>query len=336
MADNQYSQKIFQLLIQNFGEKNWKKKSSELLHISEDALYKKIRGESHLSIQEILAIRQVVPFSLDDLFIENENNIVFNCSELFTPRTTYKEYLRNILSNLQFASKLEDLEVFYTSNEISLFQYFNYPNLAAFKLISWSATNWLAPNSKNMDEMILSVIQDVETQEILRKICYYYNRMPSTEIWSINILDNTLNQLRWFIDSGDLLDYRLINNILQSIELLLKETNELLTHGYKIIDEELQLRVPVKIYFNEMTHTNNTILVNHKHGAMTFVTHDNPNFMITHNNKFCKITENWIKKLITKSDSLALGSEKVRKRYFNILYAKLDRLRAELNIRMVL
>ena len=62
----------------------------------------------------------------------------------------------------------------------------------------------------------------------------------------------------------------------------------------------------------------------------------NPNFMITHNNKFCKITENWIKKLITKSDSLALGSEKVRKRYFNILYAKLDRLRAELNIRMVL
>ncbi|MFZ1378944.1 MAG: hypothetical protein WAS56_04715, partial [Saprospiraceae bacterium] len=227
-------------------------------------------------------------------------------------------------------SQLPEKYVYYTSNEISLFQYFQYPVLAAFKLYIWARTNWGIADLAALHAEIENIKNDSKVSFSLQKINALYNLFPSTEIWSINILDNTLNQLRWFIDSGELSDPVLIGEITDSLHNLLMQNKINMAISSKSNRQDSQVSIPWKVYYNEMTHTNNTILVTHAAGMITFVTHDNPNFMITTSAEFGTSTKQWMEKLIQKSENICGESEKIRNKYFSILQQKVKQFEQEI------
>ena len=330
MNTTEFQTKILQLALEKLGEKNGKKLLAELLNQSQDAIYKKLRGETTLQLQEILIISERLKISLDSLLDQNKNQVLFDCTEVMIVKDSYLAYLNNIVRQLEFASQLPEKYVYYTSNEISLFQYFQYPVLAAFKLYIWARTNWGISDLSSLHEEIENIKNDSKVSFSLQKINALYNLFPSTEIWSINILDNTLNQLRWFIDSGELNDPVLINEIIHSLHNLLKQNKINMAISSKNNRLDSQTSIPWKVYYNEMTHTNNTILVTHAAGMITFVTHDNPNFMITTSTEFGTSTKQWMEKLIQKSENICGESEKIRNKYFSILQQKVKQFEQEI------
>ncbi|MBK8243062.1 MAG: hypothetical protein IPK88_06540 [Saprospiraceae bacterium] len=322
-----FTKNLFNKLEVLLGEKNWKSKTAQLLNISSDAFYKKIRNESQLNLHELLLIKDTFKISIDALLDESNLTAIFDCSEVMVPKTSYVHYLENILLNFVKTSNLKDIYVYYTSNEISLFQYFQFPYLSAFKLFIWAKTNWDIPTNVDLKTEINTLVKNEKVQDLLKNITSYYNSFPSTEIWSINILDNTLNQLKWFIESGELTNKELLNLIINDLEDLIQRNKTIMKNGIKLPNPITQKDTPFKVYFNEMTHTNNTILLKHSTGLITFITHDNPNFLSTTSERFGDFTNHWIQKLINKSENISGESEKSRNKYFSILEKKLEKFK---------
>jgi hypothetical protein len=70
-----------------------------------------------------------------------------------------------------------------------------------------------------------------------------------------------LNQLKWFIESGELTNKELLNLIINDLEDLIQRNKTIMKNGIKLPNPITQKDTPFKVYFNEMTHTNNTILL---------------------------------------------------------------------------
>jgi hypothetical protein len=170
MNTTEFQTKILQLALEKLGEKNGKKLLAELLNQSQDAIYKKLRGEATLQLQEILMISERLKISLDSLLDQNKNQVLFDCTEVMDVKESYHAYLNNIVRQLEFASQLPEKYVYYTSNEISLFQYFQYPVLAAFKLYIWARTNWGISDLASLHEEIENIKNDSKISFALQKI----------------------------------------------------------------------------------------------------------------------------------------------------------------------
>ncbi len=75
MNTTEFQTKILHLALEKLGEKNGKKLLAELLNQSQDAIYKKLRGEAALQLQEILMISERLKISLDSLLDQNKNQV---------------------------------------------------------------------------------------------------------------------------------------------------------------------------------------------------------------------------------------------------------------------
>ncbi len=100
--------KLLELAIDKLGEKNGKKLLAELLNQSQDAIYKKLRGEATLQLQEILILSEKLNISLDSLLDQNKNQVLFDCTEVMIAKDSYHAYLNNIVRQLEFASQLPE------------------------------------------------------------------------------------------------------------------------------------------------------------------------------------------------------------------------------------
>src|SRR5471030_2569411 len=74
---------------------------ADLLKVSNDSAYRRMRGETALSIEEIAAICKHFKLSFDAFLNSNDNGLVtFSYHQLSSHVNSYKEYLLNINNDL--------------------------------------------------------------------------------------------------------------------------------------------------------------------------------------------------------------------------------------------
>ena len=152
----------------------------EVLSLSNDAVYRRYRGETQLTIYELEKISKHYSISLDSLFGVAENKVVFDYQPIENIDFNMDSYLQNIANGLQQIRQQKSPELMMAINNTHLLQLLNFPHLTRFKLFFWGR-NYLRVDelkNKRFAHQKMNESQDRLGRQILRD----YTSIPSKEL----------------------------------------------------------------------------------------------------------------------------------------------------------
>ncbi len=295
---------------------------ADILEISTDSAYRRIRGETHLSINEAMKICKHFHFSLDSLALENSNCVTFQYNYLENKIEHFKKYLYSINNDLISLVNADQKNIIYAAEDIPLFYHFSFPGLAAFKMFYWlkSVLNIPEYETKKFSFQLI----DDEIIEVGKQLLTSYRKINSVEIWTDGILNSILKQIEFYWDAGlfhTKEDAIQLCDLLKEEILMFQKQADIGSKNGNADDQNFQL------YISDIEIGNNTILATKNNHHATYITHHTFNFLVTSNSAFCKETRNWLNHLIQKSVLISGVSEKLRYIFFKDLLEKCNKTR---------
>lgn len=290
---------------------------AEELGISTNEAYKKIRGDSNLTFQQIIKLSDC----FDVPFLYNPKQ---SLSVTFSYLSVNEDldmigYLRNLLDNIKAIKNSNKKHITITTDDIPLFHFFKYPELTSFKLFFWA-------NSANNLEMPFSpsFLSD-EIIKISRELHAAYLEIPSTEIWSKDTVTGTLEQIRYAFEAGHLTDTELAVKIVEQVRYCLTDMNMYAISSKKTIDPNHTFN-----WYNCDVLGSIAYLVDFKDRMACYNRFNTFNYLRTEDQAYCKQTKQWMQGLIMKSVSFSGQGEKHRNKYLYNAFAECDKLLREI------
>ncbi len=299
---------------------------SDLLQISTDSVYRRLRNETSLAIEEVARICEHFNISFDELnSIDNASSVTFTFSPLSTV-ADYKGYLRSIRDDMAQFSRVPNSKITWAAEDIPIFHHFRFPFLGTFKVYYWF--HCIIHTEEHKDRKFNPALIDDEIKELCKEIYNLYARIPSTEIWTDLTVASLFVQVDYVWQSG-LFETR--EDALQICELIGQQISKIqkeaeLTYKLGFNDEPILGEDTFKLYHSDIEIGNNTIFVNTGHNKILYLTHNTMNKIVTINRQFCDSTESWINNLKKKSNLISGVSEKQRFQFFNRIKTQLQAL----------
>ena len=173
---------------------------SELLNISYDSAYRRIRGEKSLSIEELQLLSKRFNLSVDALFNIKSDNIVFKHMPIVPPEVGVKPWLRRILIDMKRIQSANVGEIIYAAKDPPIFHYFQFPEIGAFKMFFWEKTLFQFPQLA--DKKFTLQYLDDEIREVGEQILVSSLKIPTIEIWNEDTFNITFRQIENYWVSG--------------------------------------------------------------------------------------------------------------------------------------
>ena len=300
---------------------------SDLLEISTDSAYRRLRGETALSIFEVIKLCKQFKVSFDSINNTELGVVTFGYPKIGNSEDSFKEFLLYHLKMLELINKAENKYIKYASEDIPVFYNYKYPEISAFKMFYWMKSIMNVPTLEQK-KFSLSVISD-EFKEIGRKIAACYNTIPSIEIWTETTILSTIKQIDYYLESGQFESREDAKAVCNSLRKEIEGIQKQAEIESKIIIEDDNVNKPEKnytLYFSDIEITNNCVFVSMGDVKNVFLGHQTFNTIDTSNISYCADTENWIDSIIKKSTLISGVSEKLRYQFFNKMYIAIDGL----------
>ena len=305
----------------------------QLLNLGKDPIYRRLRGDTFLSPQELTTLALHYRISLDALVVGQSDNVVCNFNAFSRRVTDFSDYLENFITDLEQVRRLPNGHFYYASVEVPVLTYCFFPELISFKLYIWGRTTW---NLEFVRQRQFDF--DLVTPPVIRvsqRLLDLYISLESTELWSVNIMDNTLAQIEYHVYSDG---FRNPNDALLLCDKLTEWTTHMKAVGvagkkFKVSEKPEDGGGSIRIFYNEMVHTNNTALITSDLGQMVYSAFCNPNFIKSSDPRLCAYTEEWFGNVVAKSSPISAGSsEKGRDWFFRELTKKIERVKARIRL----
>jgi len=110
---------------------------ADLLNISNDSAYRRIRGEKPLSFEEIKKLCAHYQISLDQLFHLNNNSFLFSGPLTNNNNFGIELYLEHLLAQANYFNSFEHRELQYMGKDLFIFHCFGFHELTVFKIFFW-------------------------------------------------------------------------------------------------------------------------------------------------------------------------------------------------------
>jgi hypothetical protein len=307
---------------------------ADLLGVSTDSAYRRIRGETALTIDEVSKICSHYRIPFDYAGAENGkgDSVTFSYNHLSDKPDSFEKYLENILADLRQIKSIEKKEIIFAAEDVPIFHHFQYPKLSAFKLFYWSRS---ILNSATFEgKMFEPSAVSQKMLDTVSEIYELYLHIPSIEIWSEDTLNSTLKQVEYYWDSGLFNNKQDMIDVLDEIAKMIKRIEWQAAHSTKFHGEVpgASTTQNYTLYNSELMIGNNCVLIRAGGGRHAYISHNTFNTMVTTNSNFCDETENWLKNLIRKSTPISGVSEKQRFRFFKLMNDKIARMRERMSV----
>jgi hypothetical protein len=289
---------------------------SDLLNISQDAAYRRLRGEKRFDIDELFTICKTYNISLDNVFSVKSEGTLFNYTALdVRDHPNYLLYMQRMSKSIEMINAGHDREIIFSAVDIPSFHFMPYKELTLFKLFAWNNTVY------GYEKDLLSFIKEIEDKELFncyRKIFQDYSQIPSTEIWTVNTIDTIIRLLDFYFETGHFKDKELSLLICNQLLDLIANLKGWVEKGYKGNNPSSTF----KFYVSEIDLENNFALFRRDNDIQCMIKLFTINSLATSDEAFCTETLNWLDTSIKRSVLLSGASERERFKYFNILQQK--------------
>lgn len=299
---------------------------AEVLGISQDGAYRRMRGESVLSMDEMVKLCRYYRLSSDFITSTDDSTAIFRFQKMFSNEKGFSDYIKNILADLLKIKDSDPKHIIYAAADMPLFIQFLSPEFSAFKMFFWQRA---VLNLSSMEGKKFSVTElKPELVEMCKKISETYTHIPSTEIWHQDTVASNLNLIEFAWDSGMFASK-------EDALIVCKKFSEMIALVEKQAEKSSKFREEEKwaenegnfnMYQSEFVLMNNHIFVNAGCTKTLYLTHNTFNSIATNNAVFCNETEEWLKNLIRKSTLISGVGEKQRHTFFKKAQEKVSTL----------
>lgn len=297
---------------------------AEILHVSADSAYRRIRGETPLVLDEAKELCEHFHLSLDQLLNITTDFTLFRSERLHYKTHTFENYLKGILRQLQQVNGFISKEIIYLSKDIPMFHNFLLPPLASFRYFFWMKSIVRHPDFETK-VFSLDCFPD-EMKKIAGEMMIQYNSIPSIEIWNTECINSLIFQVEYYKDAGFFSSASDIKTVYDAAEEVLWHLKIQAEYGSKFLPgENPQMKKGnFKFFYNRVTLGDNTILSVTDNIKTTFLNYDVMNYMVTRDEKFCNDTYSELQSLMKRSTLISSTSEKQRNIFFSILTGKIQ------------
>ena len=292
---------------------------ANILNVSTDSAYRRIRGEKALSLEEVYKLCVHFQFSFDQLFNFQSGTYMFQGEFVQDFDFNFHKHISNIDQQLKYMNSFASKQMFYVCKDIPIFHHFHFREIAAFKYFLWMKLFIQSPEFAHK-KFHFADYPD-ELFQIGRRILKNYNQLESTEIWNIEGINSTIRQIEFYRDMDMLADEEEVYQIYDALERLVSHLEQQADAGYKsFADDPAHTQMGAfQMYFNEVTLGDNCILSVLDGNKVVFINHSVINFMLTRDTHFCDRTYEHIQNLMRKSTLISSVSERERTRFFKHL-----------------
>lgn len=288
----------------------------ELLNISRDSAYRRIRGETVLSLEELKILYLHFGISLDELFSEKSEMVTFHRRVVSHKDYDLQQWENSIVKNLDFLGTFETKQLLFAAKDIPVFHYFRRPELSAFKHFFWMKTLIGYPALEGEKYR-----KDLVPRELLatgERIWARYSALPGTEIWNEQCIYDTLRQIEFYSECGFFSNDDQAVILCDELAMLLDEVKEEAARGIKSAGGDF------KLYNNEILIADNTVFAKMGDRRCVYVNQNTLNLLLTFQEPFCEQTESYLRNLIKKSTLISDTAERERNRFFNSMKKQVD------------
>jgi hypothetical protein len=282
---------------------------AEVLNISRDSAYRRIRGETILSLEEVRTLCNHYQVSLDYLLAPTKDSISFNHRAINSSTFTFGHWLSSILKNLEMIYQFPQRELVYCAKDMPMFHYFLFPQLAAFKMYFWMKVFYRYPQYENFNFDIKGI--PAELMSTGERIWKAYSEVPSVEIWSDEVATITIRQIEYALESG-FISKDQNDSLLADFMGMLDKLKKFAADGSKNGKDK-----NYALYKNDILIADTTILFKMGDKRVTFLTYNTMNILTTSEESFCGIIDDYLKNLVNKSVLISLTGERERNKFFN-------------------
>ncbi len=299
---------------------------ADLLAISSDSAYRRMRCETPLNIEEIDKMVKHFKVSFDMALHGAMDNIVsFSYLKVEGSKSNFTQWINNLLNHVKNIASVPSSHIIYAADDVPIWHHFANDEFACFKLFYWIKC---IVNDKEFEHKKFDADMIDETVlQAAKQMLYYYKQIPSVEIWSEDTLNSTLKQIEYFWENDFFKNkeeaLRMCNHVEKLIEVLKTQAQS--------SSKNLDSNVNFTLFKSEVMIGNNSIVVNMPNNKIAFVSNNTFNMMSTSNPPFVAENEAWIKNLMQKSIQISGQSEKQRNQFFKILFDKVDALKHDID-----
>ena len=290
---------------------------AEILSISNDSAYRRIRGEKPISLEEMQKLASRFKISLDQFLHLQSDSFIFTGKLANATDHVFEKWMENLLQQVAFINSFSHKHMYYLAKDVPLMQQFIIPELIAFKSFFWRKSILHYEELKGQKFTLNNI--DPRHVELGKKIIEVYNQIPSTDIWNIESINSTIRQIEFYREANAF-------DTQEDIRLLYKGVLKLVGHIEKQADYGFKLPLDGKptatsaaynLFNNELILGDNTVLAELNSTKITFLNHSVINFVGTQDERFNAHVFDNFQNLIKKSTQLSRVGEKERTRFFN-------------------
>lgn len=301
---------------------------AELLNISNDSAYRRIRGEKPISLDEIAKLCSAYKISLDQFLHLKSDSFIFTGKLADHTEHFFDDWLKDVLQQYSLVNSFEKKHLYFLTKDLPFISYFQVPELANFKSFMWMRTFLHYDNLKGKKFSLQNNYP--EYTEIGKKIVQVTSKIPTTEIWNHECINATIRQIEFYHEANV---FESKNDIL----ILYDKLEELVNHFEKQAETGKQFIVgetptsqsaDYNLFLNELLLGDNTIIAELNNMKMSFLNHSALHIVGTRDERFSNYAYNSMMNIIRKSTKISIEGEKIRSRFFNSLREKIARRKA--------
>jgi len=297
---------------------------AEILHISGDSAYRRIRGETPIVLDEARELCNHFKLSLDHVLNVQGGSTLFQNVRVNTGNYTYEQYLKDLIQQMQYIGSFIHKEIIYRTKDMPLFHNFYFKPLIAFRYFFWMNTIIQHPDFRKR-EFTMDCVSD-EIVSLSQELSRAYNTVPSTEIWNTECVNAAISQIEFYKDSGYFSSAADIKIIYESLEETFIHLKNQVDYGGKFMPEENRemKKNNFTFFYNRVVLGDNTIMVVTDNVKTVFLNYDALNYITTRDEAFCNYCHEDLQKLIKRSTIISETSEKQRNIFFGIMLNKIN------------
>ncbi|HET9824975.1 MAG TPA: hypothetical protein VFP87_06545 [Chitinophagaceae bacterium] len=297
---------------------------SEILHVSSDSAYRRIRSETPLVLEEAQQLCKRFGLSLDQVLNIKNNSVLFENVRINNQKYSYEKYLSDLLKLVQYVNSFQKKEIIWLTKDMPLFHNFYFKPLIAFRYFFWMKAILQNPEFATRAVDLNGVSPEIE--HMSREFVKGYTQIPSTEIWNTECVNSAITQIEFYRDTGLFSSAADIKAVYESLKETILHLKAQVECGTKFLPgENPQTKKPnFNFFFNRVILGDNTILVTTDNVKTAYLNYEVLNYMMTRDENFCNQCNDDLRNLMRRATVISQTSERQRNIFFGILLAKIE------------
>jgi hypothetical protein len=296
---------------------------AELLSISNDSAYRRIRGEKPISLDEMQKLASHFRISIDQFLHIQSDSYIFSGELPTTGGSGFEKWIENVLKQLTFVNSFTHKHLYYLAKDVPIMDQFMVPDLMAFKSFLWRRSILQYENMKGMKFSIKEA--NPEHLEMGKKIEEAYIKIPTTEIWNLESINSTIRQIEFYKEADMFETEEDVRKVYLALLTLIDHLEQQAERGvkFKVGESPLAGAAAYNLFWNDLVTADNTVLAELDIRKVTFLNHSVLNIISTTDIRFNTFIHDNMQNLIKRSTQLSKVGEKDRYRFFNNLRDKI-------------